>query len=70
MPVPGNLRKQSKADARSEITERRWGSMLAADAFRFVAINREALNLGGLAHPFQRFTVSFDKIFTVRERGV
>jgi hypothetical protein len=53
MPVPGKLCEQSETDPRGKIAEGRWGGVFAADAFRFIAVYREALDFSDFAHSFQ-----------------
>src|SRR3989304_7708540 len=65
MPVPGNLREQSKPYSSGEVAQRRRGGVFAADAFRFVAVDSEALNAGYLAHAFERLAVGFNEILSV-----
>jgi hypothetical protein len=62
MPVPGNLREQSKPYARGKIAERRWGGVFSAYALRFVTVDNEALNFSDFAHSFERLAVGFDEI--------
>jgi hypothetical protein len=39
--------------------------MLAADPFRFIAVNREALNLGDFAHAFKGLAVRLDEVLAI-----
>ena len=66
MPVPGKLGEQSETYPSGEVAERRWGGVFSAHAFRFIAVDREALNCSYFAHPFKRLAVGFDEILPVR----
>jgi len=55
MPVPGNLREQSKADAGGEISQRRRRGVIAADALRLITrscCSRRLSQLSGLTGAF------------------
>jgi hypothetical protein len=62
MPEPGNRSEKSKSDTRGEIAQWCWGRMFTADAFGFIAMDSEALDISYFAHSPQRFTVDLNPV--------
>jgi transcriptional regulator MftR-like protein len=65
VPVPGDLRQQSKSNSGCEISKRRGSGMLATNALTLVAEHFEALDMRHLAHAVKRLDVGLDLVFSV-----
>jgi hypothetical protein len=65
VPVPGDLRQQSKPNRRGEISQRRGSGMLATNALTLVAEHFETLDMCQLAHAVKRLDIGLDLVFAV-----
>jgi hypothetical protein len=66
VPVPGNLREQSKSYRRTKVCQRRWRGIVSAHGFPLITVNGKALlderdlHARNLPHLFQGFGIHFE----------